>query len=257
MIRSVSILPERNSSFQRYNRAMNEPASSTLSGRRAEAARNDETILAAARAVFIADPGAPISAVAAHAGVGMSALYRRYRNKEDMIQRLWVDGLREYIAEAEAAIAAEGEPWEAFVRFMHRSVDNGSGALTLRFAAVIMPTDELRSLGPRTFDVIQQLLNRVKESGTLRADVEVGDIGVLLEQIQSIHLADPERTSILRHRFLTLALDGMSTSSPSPLPGPARHWTELRGRPSPGPHPQPLSRSGRERVRGEQDRDNP
>src|SRR5215211_7459340 len=39
-----------------------------LSGRRAQAARNDERILDAAREVFLADPGAPISAVAEHAG---------------------------------------------------------------------------------------------------------------------------------------------------------------------------------------------
>jgi hypothetical protein len=41
-----------------------------LSGRRAQAARNDERILDAARIVFIADLHAPISAVAKHAGIG-------------------------------------------------------------------------------------------------------------------------------------------------------------------------------------------
>ncbi len=48
-----------------------------LSGRKAQAARNDTLILAAARAVFTADPSAPIAAVAERAGVGISALYRR------------------------------------------------------------------------------------------------------------------------------------------------------------------------------------
>jgi AcrR family transcriptional regulator len=209
---------------------MSNSASPSWSGRRAEAARNDETILAAARAVFIANPSAPIAAVAEHAGVGISALYRRYRSKEEMIQRLWCDGLREYIAEAESALANEGDPWQAFVRFMRRSVDAGSGALTPRSAGTASPTEELQSLGQQAFDVIQQLLNRVKEAGALRADVEVGDIGVLLEQIQSIHVADPERTNQLRQRFLTLFLDALSTPAPSPLPGPARHWTEPRAR---------------------------
>ena len=49
-----------------------------MSGRQAEAARNDQRILDSARAVFVADPGAPITAVAKHAGVGISALYTRY-----------------------------------------------------------------------------------------------------------------------------------------------------------------------------------
>ena len=53
-----------------------EASSTPLSGRRAQAARNDVRILEAARTVFVADPDAPISAVAKRAGVGISALYR-------------------------------------------------------------------------------------------------------------------------------------------------------------------------------------
>ena len=67
-----------------------------LSGRQAQAARNDEVILAAARAVFVADPSAPISAVAERAGVGISALYRRYASKEELLRKLCSDGLARY-----------------------------------------------------------------------------------------------------------------------------------------------------------------
>ena len=91
---------------------------SALSGRRAEAARNDERILESARAVFVADPGAPISAVAEHAGVGVGALYRRYESKEELLRRLCADGLARFIAAAEAALADHGDPWDAFADFM-------------------------------------------------------------------------------------------------------------------------------------------
>src|SRR5215211_8917567 len=94
---------------------MTEPTTRPLSGRRAQAARNDELILQAARAVFVSDPSAPISAVAKRAGVGISALYRRYGSKEELLRQLSGDGLRTYIAEAEAALADEGDPWAAFV----------------------------------------------------------------------------------------------------------------------------------------------
>src|SRR5215217_8845258 len=93
-----------------------------LSGRRAEAARNDRRILEAARKVFVADPGAPIAAVATRAGVGISALYRRYGSKEELLRRLCAEGQRQYIAEAEAALAEE-DPWAAFTTFMRRIVD--------------------------------------------------------------------------------------------------------------------------------------
>src|SRR3712207_5764095 len=92
------------------------------SGRARQAARNTETILAAAREVFLADPRAPISAVAERAGVGISALYRRYGSKDDLLRTLCDDGLRVFVAEAERA-GAEPDPWKAFETFLRGVVD--------------------------------------------------------------------------------------------------------------------------------------
>src|SRR5215218_2186680 len=93
-----------------------------LSGRQAEARRNDRLILEAAREVFVEDPDAPISAVAERAGVGIGALYRRYASKEELLRRLCSEGLRRYIAEAETALA-DDDPWAAFAAFMCRILD--------------------------------------------------------------------------------------------------------------------------------------
>ena len=83
-------------------------------GRKAQAARNDALILDAARTVFLRDPSAPIAAVASAAGVGISALYRRYANKEAMIASLCAEGLDRYIAAAERSLASgwtHGRGW--------------------------------------------------------------------------------------------------------------------------------------------------
>src|SRR5215207_5147896 len=96
-----------------------------LSGRRAEAARNDARILDAAREVFVADPGAPIAAVAERAGVGVASLYRRYPSKEHLLQRLFIESNRRGLAETEEALADDGDPWEVFCRYMHRRLDAG------------------------------------------------------------------------------------------------------------------------------------
>src|SRR5215469_2203131 len=88
-----------------------------LSGRQAEAARNDRRILESARAVFVADPDAPITAVAKHAGVGISALYTRYGSKEELLRTLCTDGLVIVVAETEAAIErvkAGDDHWQVF-----------------------------------------------------------------------------------------------------------------------------------------------
>jgi hypothetical protein len=122
-------------------RGMDEDLPPRLPGRRTEAARNDERILEAARAVFTADPQAPISAVAERAGVGISALYRRYQSKEELLQRLSLNGLRRYLAEVEVALADDGDPWEAFAAFMRRAVDADTSSLTLHLAGTFTPTD--------------------------------------------------------------------------------------------------------------------
>src|SRR5436190_3001210 len=163
-----------------------EPTTVPLSGRRAQAARNDQLILDAARAVFVADPGAPIAAVAERAGVGMSALYRRYRSKEELLRRLSGDGLRRYIAAAQAALADDGDPWAAFVGFMRRVVDADTHSLTLRLAGAFTPTEELYRDAGQAQELNVRLLERTKAAGAVRADLDVNDLSFLLEQVASV-----------------------------------------------------------------------
>src|SRR5215208_2585530 len=178
-----------------------------LSGRQAEARRNDRLILEAARGVFVEDPDAPISAVAERAGVGIGALYRRYASKEELLQRLALDGLRRYIAEAEAALADEGDPWEAFAAFMRSSLDAGASSLSRRLAGTFTPTDELNEAGRHAFELSQRLLDRTKAAGALREEIEVGDLTLIFEALQALQVGDADRAGTLRHRYLALLLD--------------------------------------------------
>jgi AcrR family transcriptional regulator len=212
-----------------------------LSGRRAEAARNDERILDAAREVFTADPGAPIAAVAELAGVGISALYRRHQSKDGLLQLLATDGLRRYVAAAEAALgegpggegagsAGAGDAWGAFERFMGRALDAGAGSLTVRLAGTFTPTEELYRLGARAYEITLRLLDRTKSAGALRPDVEVGDVALIFEQLQAVRVGDRERAAQLRRRYLALYLDALHATTGRPLPGPPPGWEELSER---------------------------
>ena len=189
-----------------------------LSGRRAEAARNDTQILDAARAVFLEDPEAPIAAVAKRAGVGIGALYRRYRSKDELLVRLAGDGLRRYIAAASAALADEGEPWAAFARFMQQCVEIGAGSLSLRHAGAFSSTEELRQAGMEAYLATRQILDRTKAAGALRREIEVGDLSLVFEQLQAIHIGDEARTRELRQRYLALILDGLHGPFPTFAP---------------------------------------
>ena len=205
-------------------------ASTPMSGRRAEAARNDQRILDAARAVFVADPGAPIAAVAEHAGVGISALYRRYASKEELLRRLCADGLKVYLAAAEEALADDGDPWEAFARFMRRVVDADTHSLTSRLAGTFTPTEELNRDAATAQELNERLFERTRASGAIRPDLDVNDLSMVFEQLASIRLGDQARTSQLRHRYLALFLEAMHNSSSDPLPGPPPTWPEITSR---------------------------
>jgi AcrR family transcriptional regulator len=199
-------------------------------GRQAEAARNDERILEAARAVFLADPGAPVSAVAARAGVGIGGLYRRYRSKEELLHRLAADGLSRYLAELEAALADDGDEWDVFAAFMGRCVDAGTSSITRRLAGRFTPGPELAEDGRRAYELTQRLLHRTKAAGALREDVEVPDLSLLFELLAGVEVASAERSRDLRRRYLALLLGALRDVGAEALPGPPPTWAEMTSR---------------------------
>jgi AcrR family transcriptional regulator len=201
---------------------------SPLSGRRVEAARNDEKILQAARQVFLADPTAPITAVAKQAGVGISALYTRYGSKEELLRRLCLDGLTVFVEETEAALADERDDWTAFAEYMNRLVDADTSSMTLALAGTFTPTEDMFTLAERANDLLRRFFDRVK--GVLRSDVEVHDLSLVFELLAAIKLGERERTMQLRRRYLAVILDGLRAKERAELPGPAPSWSELNQR---------------------------
>ena len=202
-----------------------------LSGRKAQAARNDEAILDAARTVFMRDASAPVSAVARRAGVGISALYRRYPSKEDMIRRLCADGLRQYIAAAEIALGRDDGPWAAFAGFLRDVVDADVHALTVNLAGTFMPSAELYQMTERANALAAELLTRAQAAGTVRADLVLNDLAMILEQLTAVRLEDAGRTRELRRRYLAMQLDALRTDGErDSLPGRPPTGEELGAR---------------------------
>ncbi len=201
-----------------------------MNGRRAQAARNDDRILEAAREVFLANPAAPMATVAAQAGVGMSALYRRYPSKDQLLQDLAADGLTRFAADLELALADRGDPWESYVACLHRVLDGRSQALAQRLAGTFTPTAELTALATRAGDLYEKLHQRTRRAKALRSDVEAADIIVLLEMIMLVELPDPRSAAGLRRRYLTLLLQSLHAVDAERLPGPAASSEQLADR---------------------------
>jgi AcrR family transcriptional regulator len=195
-------------------------------GRQAQAAHNDELILDAAREVFLADPGAPISAVAARAGVGIGALYHRYASKEDLLRTLCRNGQQIYLTEAKRALGAGGDPWEAFTGFLRRIVAANTHGLTVRLAGTFEPTDEQMALAEQMRTLGTELFGRARDSGQLRADITWLDVEYLLELLARARLGDSSRTAELRQRHLAVIIDGLRSAGRTPLPGDPPTWPE-------------------------------
>ena len=208
--------------------AVSQTARVPLSGRRAEAARNDERILGSARAVFLADHTAPITAVAKHAGVGISALYSRYGSKEQLLRKLCTDGLARFVDETRAALADERDTWTVFADFMRRLVDADTSSMTLALAGTFAPTKDMLALADRANQLLQVLFDRV--SSVLRPDVDVHDISVVFEMVAAVKGSSPERTQQLRQRYLAVILDGLRARERQPLAGSPPTWQELSER---------------------------
>ena len=201
-----------------------------LSGRRREAARNDVGILDAAREVFLADPTASVAAVAARAKVGISALYRRYASKEDLLAELARDGLVRYGAELERALADDGDPWTVYADCLARILDGGSQALAQRLAGTFTPTPELTELAQRVGALATAVHERAQRDGALRGDVSHEDVVLLLETLSSISLPGVDAGEGLRRRYLTLLLQALRAPGAAPLPGPPAGPAELAAR---------------------------
>jgi AcrR family transcriptional regulator len=202
-----------------------------LSGRRAQAARNDAVILAAAREVFMAAPDAPVAAVAQAAGVGISALYRRYPSKEELLATLCLDGLRRFVEVARAALDV-ADPWDSFENFLRGIVEADVHSLTVHLAGRFTPTPDHYALAEESGGLAAEILRRAQDAGVVRSDVVDADLPMIYEQLAGIRIVSGERLTELRRRYLKVHLAGLRADAleHGTLPGDAPSSAELGAR---------------------------
>src|SRR5690348_10005844 len=139
---------------------------------RADARRNRERILAAAREAFAKD-GREVQMpdVARAAGVGVGTLYRHFPAKEDLVRALVQDKVQAAIETAREALTRD-DPWEAIGWLVHQSAEKMAGSRGLRDAMSVMDfgdenpwnTEEARRCAAAVLD-------RAREASAIRADL--------------------------------------------------------------------------------------
>ncbi|WAP58497.1 TetR/AcrR family transcriptional regulator [Streptomyces sp. S465] len=195
---------------------------------RADARRNREQILRAAREVFADQgPDAPLDEIARRAGVGIATLYRRFPRRADLHRGVAVEVLTALGEAAHRAAAEEHDPYLALRRFMHAALDLKIGSVMPSLLGRFTVDDILDGVPGDAVDPVDALLVRAQAQGRIRLDVVLGDITLMIVRL-SRPLPGGGRFSAddaLAHRQLDVYIDGLRpTGSPRPtteLGGPA------------------------------------
>lgn len=210
-------------------------AARVASGLRADARRNRERILTAARDVFVEQgANAPLEEVAARAGVGIATLYRRFPDRESLHRAVALDVLGRIAEEARLALAEEPDAFRALARYMQRALDlRVSAVIPALLSEVPLADEEILPVRTRSSRLVQQLIDQAQADGTLRPDVTFADIGTSLVRLAR-PLPGPVSRDVndgLARRHLILLLDGLRTNPArpaAPLPDPAMTLRDLQ-----------------------------
>jgi AcrR family transcriptional regulator len=186
---------------------------------RADARRNRERVLVAARAAF-AEQGreAQMDDVAKRAGVGVGTVYRHFPTKEALVQALAVELFNGVLVAAREGLEFE-DPWEGFTHALWSGAKllASDRAFTEIAAEAEMPIptgtqDEMNG-------IFAELIRRAQASGDLRSDLLLDDIPMFMCGI-GMATAKPHRCPGAWQRHLTLIIDGLRAANASGrLPG--------------------------------------
>jgi AcrR family transcriptional regulator len=189
---------------------------------RADAERNRDRIVAAAREVF-AERGlaAPMEEVARRAGVGVGTLYRRFPSREALVAGAFEAKLAAY-ADAVADALAEPDPWLGFCAYVERvcgmqADDRGfTDVLTITF-----PTHErFEAARARAYEGFVELVNRAQATGQLRADFVPEDLVMLLMANAGVVNATGYAAPDTWRRLVAYLVQAFAASAAAPLPDP-------------------------------------
>jgi AcrR family transcriptional regulator len=198
---------------------------------RRDAERNRERILAAAAEAF-AEGGLAVTMdeIARRAGVGVGTAYRRFPEKEVLIDALFEQRIDELVALAEA-VRELPSAWDGLVRFFEgvvalQAADRGLKEVVLSTAHGQERVALARSrIGP----VVDEIIERAKAEGELRPDIAGPDLGLIQFMLGALADSTRDVEPELWRRFLAIVLDGLRTrrDAPSPLSPAALGVIEL------------------------------
>ncbi|MEV6603407.1 TetR/AcrR family transcriptional regulator [Kutzneria sp. NPDC051319] len=190
---------------------------------RRDAERNRQRILAAANAL-VAEVGLDVTHndIARAAEVGVGTVYRRFPDRQELIDELFDERVDRIIALVEASLLIE-DPWSGLCAFIAGNLELQAGDKGLKdlMTGDGRTTDLARRAQARIGPAVRELVRRAHASGQLRPDVGVGDFPLVQEMVGAVLEHSKRIDPDLWRRALALVLDGYRADAQQrePLPG--------------------------------------
>jgi AcrR family transcriptional regulator len=187
---------------------------------RADAERNRQRLLTAAKELF-AQRGVDVTLdeIARHAGVGTGTAYRRFPNKDALIEALMADRIAEIGAIAEECLL-DPDPWRAFAGFFERGLALMAADRGLK-EVIFSPgrgrervAHARRAIAP----VVAKLVQRAVDAGVVRSDIGTTDVPIINFMLTTVVELSRDVEPELYKRYLAIVLDGLRVKDGDPLP---------------------------------------
>lgn len=187
---------------------------------RADAARNVEKIVRAARDVYAEQgPEAPLDEIARRAGVGIATLFRRFPDKAALLRAVLDQQFTQDVLPAIDRALADGDARRGLTTVIEAALTSAADehhVLTAARNAGVFTAET----SARFFDALDPLMVRGQRDGVIRADLVPDDLKRVMGMLVSVlWTMDPAEGGW--RRYVTLVLDGLSPAAASPLPNPA------------------------------------
>jgi len=149
---------------------------------RADARRNRELILGAAREAFASvGPSVPLDEIARRAGVGPGTLHRHFPTKDELLTSVMADRFMT-LTETAREMAGDADPAEAFFAFFHRLAEEvrPNRALSAALSSHPPRSESLLRAGQALQDALGVLLTRAQRAGAVRTDITTSDLHAII-----------------------------------------------------------------------------
>ncbi|WP_165368126.1 TetR/AcrR family transcriptional regulator [Phytoactinopolyspora endophytica] len=186
----------------------------SMTSLRADARRNRDAIISAARRLF-AERGldTPLDAIAREAGVGRATMHRRFPTRESLVQAVFLDN----ITELERVSHAAADPADAYIDILTAMLEmlvKDVGFVDV-FNSRAVSEATRQDISARFLAIFEEPLRHAQAAGRIRPDLGLDDTALLVDMLSAAaHSFGPAAPTDRVNRALALLLDAVRPPGP-------------------------------------------